>query len=149
MKPKNCPNCKAFGDQIDNLDYMRDALGLDKSDGDGKQWMCQKCGHLFDDEDVDYSFNEDDIKKMTLGEIVALIYDDWRDMSVYARPYVDAMSQIDNINDPYGNYENGIGIVTYFLLNAKMWKGNVARIVKKHLNDLIKNKKNKNNLCLF
>lgn len=54
-----------------------------------------------------------------------------------ARPYLDAMSSLNSINDDYG-LDSGRSIVAYFLGNAQTWKGEKAREIKKELNAMLK-----------
>lgn len=72
-----------------------------------------------------------------LANIAAEIRRDWKNPYFGARPYLDAMETLDNIEDNYF-LDSGKSIVLYFLANAQTWKGEVARRVKKELNDLAK-----------
>lgn len=72
-----------------------------------------------------------------LSEIAAEIRADWQNMDVYAKQYVNAMAQMSSINDRY-MADDAEGIVLYFLSNASKWRGDVARRVKKELNDMLK-----------
>jgi len=74
-----------------------------------------------------------------LYEIAEIIKKDWKNLSPYAKPYLDAMSGLDRITDKYYT-DNGNSIVAYFLDNADGWRGEIAKEVKKHLKDLLKNK---------
>ena len=47
------------------------------------------------------------------------------------------MCYLNSITDMYGQ-DNGRSIVAYFLGNATTWRGEVARRVKKELNNMIK-----------
>lgn len=65
--------------------------------------------------------------------IIALeIRRDWSKPYFGAKPYLDAMSSLDSINDDYG-LDSGKSIVLYFLSNAQGWKGEKAREIKKEL----------------
>ena len=55
-----------------------------------------------------------------------------------AKPYLDAMGQMDNIQDNYG-YDPGTEIVNYFLANANTWRGEDARRIKAELKEMVKN----------
>lgn len=55
----------------------------------------------------------------------------------YAKPYVDAMFSLNNINDNYG-YDSGVSVVSYALANLGSWRGDVARSVKAELKSLLK-----------
>jgi len=76
-------------------------------------------------------------------DIARMIIKDWRSqgkgINYAAKPYVEAMLSIENINDNFG-YDSGVSIVRYFLCNANSWKGNTAREVKKKLNAMCKGK---------
>lgn len=49
-----------------------------------------------------------------------------------ARPYVNAMAQLDSLTDSYG-HDQGAAVVRYFLTNAAGWRGEVAQRVKAEL----------------
>lgn len=73
----------------------------------------------------------------TLPEIVKEIRADWKKVSPYALPYLNAMSRLDSVGQKYG-LDDGRVIVNYFLVNASSWRGEVARRVKKELNEMVK-----------
>ena len=78
------------------------------------------------------------LSELKLWEIAVIIKKDWGSKIYFgAVPYIEAMNSLDNITDKY-IFDSGISIVAYFLSNAKTWKGDTARAVKKHLNKLIK-----------
>lgn len=54
-----------------------------------------------------------------------------------ARPYLDAMYQLEDINDRYGLDSAG-GIVRRFLANASSFKGEAAKTLKAELKELLK-----------
>jgi hypothetical protein len=58
---------------------------------------------------------------------------DWKNVNYAARPYLDAMFELDNITDNYYQ-ETAYSIIAYFLGNANSWRGETARRVKKELN---------------
>lgn len=62
---------------------------------------------------------------------------DWKQVYFGAKPYLDAMSSLDSINDPYG-MDSGKSIVLYFLCNASTWRGEVAKRVKLELKAMSK-----------
>lgn len=75
-----------------------------------------------------------------LSVIAREIRNDWGSKVNYAaKPYLDAMSTLDSINDNY-YYDSGTSIVAYFLGNAQTWRGEVAKRVKKELNEMLKQK---------
>ena len=73
-----------------------------------------------------------------IHEIAKEIKQDWGAKVNYgAKPYLDAMLQLRTINDMF--YEDTAkSVVAYFLCNASTWRGEVARRVKKELNQMIK-----------
>ena len=74
---------------------------------------------------------------MTVSEIAREISADWANVNYAARPYLDAMSQLDSVRDKYG-YDDGKSIVLYFLANAGAWRGDTARRIKSQLKAMIK-----------
>ena len=69
----------------------------------------------------------------SLHEIAEEIERDW-DGKMYfgAVPYVEAMRDINSIDDMYGA-DRARDIVNYFLANARTWRGETARRVKAEL----------------
>jgi hypothetical protein len=72
-----------------------------------------------------------------LYEIAREIKSDWKNMSPYAKQYVDAMSSLDKITDMY-ICDSGKTVVLYFLSNAGTWRGEVAKRVKAELKAMAK-----------
>lgn len=76
-----------------------------------------------------------------IHEIAAEIRDDWvprgTGVNYAAVPYLQAMHDLDSINDNYG-YDSGKSIVLYFLSNASSWRGETARRIKKELKAMCK-----------
>jgi len=73
----------------------------------------------------------------SLSTIAMEIRKDWRATAkngIYfgAVPYLDAMSSMDKITDPYG-MDSGKSIVLYFLSNASTWRGETAKRIKAEL----------------
>lgn len=75
-----------------------------------------------------------------ISEIAREIRSDWHNVYFGAVPYLDAMGSLNSIDDEYG-CDSGNSVVLYFLANAQTWRGDVARRVKKELNDLSKQAK--------
>ena len=73
----------------------------------------------------------------SLSEIAYEIKKIWVPVNPYARPYLDAMCELDSIEDKY-IYDSGKSIVLYFLANAGGWRGEDARRIKKELKDMCK-----------
>ena len=77
------------------------------------------------------------LKTASIKRIARIIISDWGRPSPYAKPYIEAMLTMDKITDPY-YLDPGREIVARFLCNARIWKGDVARVVKKELNARLK-----------
>jgi hypothetical protein len=73
-----------------------------------------------------------DLASLSLSSIARLIRKHWAKVNFAAVPYLDAMSTLHNIADSYG-YDNGKGIVRYFLSNASSFRGDVAKQIKAEL----------------
>lgn len=80
----------------------------------------------------------------SIKDIAAEIKSDWKNVSPHAKPYLDAMFDLNTIDDKYIE-EDASSILSYFLSNAAQWKGEKAKAIKKELNDMLKiyYKKNK------
>ena len=61
---------------------------------------------------------------------------DWKPVNYCAVPYLEAMECLDKITDRY-IAESAMSVVGYFLANARMWRGETARRIKKELNGMI------------
>lgn len=77
-----------------------------------------------------------------LYEIVKEIREDthnWvgHEVSPYAQPYLDAMAQLESVNDTY-ICDSAKSIVLYFLANAQTWRGEKARAIKAELKSMLK-----------
>jgi hypothetical protein len=79
---------------------------------------------------------------MDLSSVARTIRKDWKNLSPYAEPYVEAMSQMTSIEDNY-YYDSGSDIVARFLANASTWRGPVARETKALLNAELKRLRNR------
>ena len=73
----------------------------------------------------------------TLSTIAYEISKDWKKPYFGAVPYIQAMSTLGDIKQPYG-YDSGESIVRYFLSNATSWRGDTARRIKSELKDMLK-----------
>ncbi len=71
-----------------------------------------------------------------LHEIAREIRSDWKPVDYAAKPYLEAMFDLDDVNDKYGA-DSGRYIVDYFLSNAGKWKGDVAKRVKAELKQMV------------
>lgn len=72
-----------------------------------------------------------------LYKIAEEIRQTWPKMFFGAKPYWNAMQDLDQVSDNYGA-DTGESIVLYFLSNAATWRGADARRIKAELNALIK-----------
>lgn len=75
--------------------------------------------------------------RRTFEDITADIRADWKKVYVGAQPYLEAMRELNDIDDMYG-LDTGRDIVAYFLANASTWRGPVARRIKAELNEMLK-----------
>lgn len=70
-----------------------------------------------------------------LSAIARDIRKNWPKVNYAAKPYLDAMAQLDSINDRY--YEDDAkSVVLYFLANAGGWRGDEAKRIKAELKKL-------------
>lgn len=81
---------------------------------------------------------ESQISSAPISQIADIIRKNWKPVSPYAQPYLQAMFHLSSITDTY-YLDSGESVVVYFLCNANTWRGPVARIVKKELNRRVKN----------
>ena len=65
------------------------------------------------------------------------IRSDWKKVNYGAEPYLEAMQDIRSVDDMYG-MDSAKMVIAYFLGNASTWRGEVAKRVKKELNEMIK-----------
>lgn len=71
-----------------------------------------------------------------LREIAKEIVATWKTPHYAAVPYVDAMAELDTIDDRYG-FDSGKSVVLYFLSNAGSWRGEDAKRIKAELRELV------------
>ena len=67
-----------------------------------------------------------------ISEIAREIKGDWKNVYFGAVPYLEAMLQLESVDDDYG-YDSATSIVLYFLGNASSWRGETAKRVKAEL----------------
>jgi len=72
------------------------------------------------------------LSSLTISDIALIIANDWAKVNFAARPYLDAMFNLDSIKDMY-YADTGRSVVLYFLNNASPWKGDTAKVVKAEL----------------
>lgn len=74
-----------------------------------------------------------------LHAIATEIREDWTKVYFGAEPYLAAMESLDKITDNY-HADSARSIVSYFLVNATTWRGDVARRVKAELKAMLKSR---------
>ena len=72
----------------------------------------------------------------SIAVIAREIRADWKKPYFGAVPYLDAMCELNSINDNY-YYDSGESVVRYFLANANTWRGDKAREIKAELKKLL------------
>lgn len=78
-----------------------------------------------------------DYSEMPLSRIASEIRKNWPKIYFGAKPYLEAMTSLDSINDAYG-FDSGKSIVRYFLCNAATFRGEAAKAIKAELNKRLK-----------
>ena len=76
-------------------------------------------------------------KPRSINAIAREIKREWKPVYYAACPYLDAMNQIETINDVY-MHDPAKQILAYFLSNAGTWRGDAAKRIKAELNAMIK-----------
>lgn len=67
-----------------------------------------------------------------IHEIAKEIAQDWKNVNFAAKPYLEAMMDLDQITDSYGS-DSAKSIIAYFLNNAGSWRGPKAKAIKQEL----------------
>lgn len=80
----------------------------------------------------------ENIEPRPLYKIAADIRKEWKKVYFGAVPYLQAMQQLNGINDKY-DFDNGGSIISYFLANAGTFRGPAAKLLKEELKNLLKN----------
>ena len=76
-------------------------------------------------------------KPRKISVIAYEIYNDWgANISNYARPYLNAMMRLHDMDDKY-HLDSASYVITYFLANAYSWRGENARRIKNELKDML------------
>jgi hypothetical protein len=83
------------------------------------------------------TFTQTELETLSLHAIAKLIQRDWKNVNYAAKPYLDAMHQLRDVQDTFG-LDDGSSIVRYFLGNATSWRGETARNVKAELKRRLK-----------
>lgn len=74
-----------------------------------------------------------------LYRIAKDIRQNWRNVNFAAKPYLQAMDQLNRIEDTYLR-DTGKSIVQYLLANSQTWKGEAARRIKGELRAMLDGK---------
>jgi virulence-associated protein VapD len=74
-------------------------------------------------------------EKRSIRAIAFDIKTEWAKVNYAAKPYLDAMLELDSINDKYG-FDNARSIILYFLSNASSFRGEKAKALKAELKAL-------------
>ena len=80
--------------------------------------------------------NAETITRRPLSVIARDIRQHWPKVYFGAVPYLQAMAQLNDINEQYG-YDDARSIVNYFLANAGTWRGDDARRIKAELRGMV------------
>jgi hypothetical protein len=75
------------------------------------------------------------VQTRPIYEIAQDIRKDWKNVNFAAKPYLEAMMDLDKITDNYGA-DSAKSIVLYFLNNASSWRGPKAKEIKQELKKL-------------
>jgi len=75
------------------------------------------------------------IEKRSIRSIALDIRKDWAKVNYAAKPYLDAMMELNSINDKYYN-DSAKSVVLYFLSNAASFRGERAKALKAELKAL-------------
>jgi hypothetical protein len=76
-------------------------------------------------------------ERVSVSEIAHAIAKDWKNISPYAKDYLNAMKEIRDINGAY-YADSAKSVVLYFLANASTYRGENARAYKALLKEMIK-----------
>ena len=75
------------------------------------------------------------IEKRSIRSIALDIRKEWAKVNYAAKPYLDAMLELNSINDKYYN-DSAKYVVLYFLSNASSFRGERAKVLKAELKAL-------------
>jgi len=73
-----------------------------------------------------------------ISQIARDIRIDWVNVKYSAKPYLDALSQLNDVNDRYG-FDDAKSLILYFLSNASSYRGENAKKYKAELKDILIN----------
>ena len=74
-------------------------------------------------------------EKRSIRSIALDIRREWIKVNYAAKPYLDAMMELNSINDKYYN-DSAKSVVLYFLSNASSFRGERAKVLKAELKAL-------------
>ena len=74
---------------------------------------------------------------ISISEIAYAIEKDWKNISIYAKDYLNAMKQIRSIDESF-YADSAKSVVMYFLANASSYRGESARVYKDLLKKMVK-----------
>lgn len=77
------------------------------------------------------------MENRSISSIARDIKRTWAKPYFGAKPYLQAMEYLDNINDSY-IYDDARTVIMYFLANASTFRGNDAKVLKAELKNLLK-----------
>jgi hypothetical protein len=137
--------CKETGKRLNRgeqaLYYPQDKSFFCLDSKQAQEWREMKAddqmGGVY--EEIGYNNEPRMIKSQSsrpLYVIAREIYQDWRPVHPYAKPYLEAMSSLSSIDDNY-IMDSGRSIVAYFLSNANTWKGETAKRIKMELKKML------------
>lgn len=76
------------------------------------------------------------VQHRPLAEVAQEVYETWPRVNVHAKPYLQAMEELDLVTDSYGA-DSASSIVRYFLSNATGWRGEDAKRIKDELKAMV------------
>ena len=76
-------------------------------------------------------------ERVSVSEIAYAIAKDWKNISPYAKDYLNAMKEITDIEGDY-YADSAKSVVMYFLANASSYRGDNARAYKSLLKAMVK-----------
>lgn len=77
-----------------------------------------------------------DAQLRPLSTIAEDIYENWAKVHYSAKPYLEAMEEMNLITDMYFE-DSAADVVRYFLSNARYWKGEEAARIKAELKAMV------------
>lgn len=75
-------------------------------------------------------------KFRNIHEIAADIRKDWKNVNYAAKPYLDAMGALTDIDSKFF-HDDARSTLVYFLSNASAWRGDTAKAIKAEIKAMI------------